>query len=481
MSKDIRVRFAPSPTGSLHLGGARTSIYNWLFAKSNNGKFLLRIEDTDIKRSQESVVDQIYSSLKWLGLRWDEKPVFQSRRLDIYRKRAYELINKGKAYRCFCTTEELETERKLAREKRIKSYKYSGKCRYLSKEAIQENLSNNKPYTIRFKLEQGNVEWKDLVYGKISVNNDELDDFIILRSNGLPTYQLAVVVDDIDMKITHVIRGEDHIPNTPKQINLFRAFNKEIPEFAHLPLLLGLDGKRLSKRHGATGIDEYREQGYLPEAVFNYLSLLGWAPKDGQEVIDTEFIIKQFSISDITKKPAIFDPKKLEWLSGQHLSRKSTEEIFKPVTKFLEEYDLISEKDKKMKYNYIIQVIDILKARVKTYKQFAEWGKYFFGDPSEYDQKTANKHWQSPEVNSWMKKLYENLSDLELFDKDIVEIVLRKTADSIGIKAAQMIHPLRLAITGFGIGPGVFDIVQILGKETVLRRIKNALEKLPIN
>jgi len=312
------------------------------------------------------------------------------------------------------------------------------------------------------------------------VQNSELDDFIIQRSNGIPTYQLAVVVDDIDMGITHVIRGEDHIPNTPKQINLFKAFGRPIPEFAHLPLLQGIDGKRLSKRHGATGVDEYRVQGFLSEAIFNYLALLGWSPKSGQEILDISEIITQFSLEAISRKGAIFDSRKLEWISGQHISQASPDKLFETIAPLFEKAGLIAKEEKVERRDYIFKVIKILQIRVKTYNQFIEWGGYFFKDPENYDRVAVKKNWRSKEVNLRMDRLYTTLEKCNHFDESSIEKVVRDTADSLNIKAAFIIHPLRLALTGLGIGPGLFEIVKIIGKEAVLRRIRKACRNLPI-
>ncbi len=475
MTDNIRVRFAPSPTGSLHLGGARTAIYNWLFARSMGGKFLLRIEDTDVERSRQELVDQIYDSLRWLGLNWDEEPVFQSQRLALYQAKVAELLRNGHAYRCFCTAEELEAE-KAETIKQNKAYRYSGKCRHLTGQQADELAAEGKPYTVRIKLEAGVIEWNDLVYGRIAVNNDELDDFIIQRSSGIPVYQMAVVVDDIDLKITHIIRGEDHIPNTPKQINLFRAFGKPIPQFAHLPLLLGTDNKRLSKRHGATGVDEYRAQGFPAEAVLNYLALLGWAPQNGQEVLSADEIIQQFQLAAISRKAAVFDTKKLEWISGEHLNRMPAAEIKTVLVPKLINAGLLGENEVQSRTEYIDAVIGLLRGRVRTYNQYIEWGGYFFRDPQTYDEKAAAKYWQKPLTNERLTVLSRELAALADFSAIVLEEKLRQTAESAGLKAAELIHPLRLALTGFGISPGVFQVAEILGRETVLRRLQKAVE-----
>jgi len=477
MNENIRVRFAPSPTGSLHLGGARTAIYNWLFARSVGGTFLLRIEDTDVERSRKELVDQIYDSLKWLGLNWDEEPVFQSQRLALYQEKVADLLRSGHAYRCFCTSEELENE-KAETIRQNKAYRYGGKCRNLSPEQVQALIAEGRPYTVRIKLEPGVIEWDDLIYGHIAVNNDELDDFIIQRSSGIPVYQMAVVVDDIALCISHIIRGEDHIPNTPKQINLFRAFSQPIPQFAHLPLLLGTDGKRLSKRHGATGVDEYREQGFPAEAVLNYLALLGWAPQNDQEVLKTDEIIGQFVLSAISRKPAVFDPKKLEWISGEHLLRKPVAEIKEVLVPNLIKAGLIPPRrdEAKVREQYIEAVIELLRGRVRTYNQYLEWGAYFFRDPEDYDEKSVAKYWLMPASSERLTVLSREFAALADFSAVALEETLRRTAERAGLKAADFIHPLRLAMTGFGIGPGVFQVVEILGRETVLRRIQKAIE-----
>ena len=467
MDKEVRVRFAPSPTGVLHLGGARTAIHNWLFARSKGGKFLLRIEDTDVARSNRATVSQIIDSLRWLGLNWDEKIVFQSERLDIYRKKAEELIEKGLAYRCFCDVKEIEEAKKDA-----KSYKYSGKCRNLTPEEVRRNLRNGKPYAVRIKIDPGKISWKDLIYGEIEVDTEELDDFIILRSNGIPTYHFAVVVDDIYMKITHVIRGEDHIPNTPKHIVLYKAFNQRVPKFAHLPLLLGVDGKRLSKRHGATGVDEYREMGFLPEAVFNYLAIIGTSISADNQILTSEELINRYNVKKVARKSAVFDVKKLEWMNKKHISKKSAEELYNVVVQIFQRYELL--KASEVRKDYILNIINLMKGRVVKLTDFAKWGKYFFLDPADYDSDALSKYWDD-KTCEFLKVLKQALEELQKFDSGSIEGALRKTAERLGIKAAQLIHPFRIALTGFGVSPDIFEIASLLKKETVLRRLDNII------
>ena len=471
---EIHVRFAPSPTGALHLGGARSAIYNWLFARSTGGKFLLRIEDTDTKRSKPEYVDQICDSLKWLGLDWDDEPVFQSKRLDEYQESVRKMVANGSAYHCFCTPEELEERRKASGE-----YRYDGKCRSLSEAKIKANLDAGKPAAVRFKTKEGSTQWDDRVYGTIKVNNAEIDDFIIQRSNGIPTYQLAVVVDDIFMKISHVIRGEDHISNTAKQILLYEALEESVPVFAHLPLLNGPDGKRLSKRHGATGVDEYRDQGYPSEAVFNYLAILGWVPKDGNEILKPEELIKRFRLEDIARKSAVFDCKKFDWVSNEHIKRTGNADIYNVILPILVENGLITENPDTEMQQYILKFIDIMKTRFRTYRQFGELGSYFFKDPEEYDKKAVKKNWKNADVNEHIKRLLEKLKTLQEFTGVAVESVMRELAEELEISAGKLIHPTRLAVSGYSVGPGIFELLEVLGKETVIRRIETALTRLP--
>ncbi len=473
MLQKIKVRFAPSPTGSLHLGGARTAIYNYLYARSNNGSFLLRIEDTDTKRSDMENVEQIYRSLKWLGLDWDEEPIFQSNRAEIYKKYIEQLLKQDKAYKCFCTPEEIEEERKSG------AFQYSGKCRHLTKSEVDQKVSQNQNYVVRFKNPDKSIIFTDRVYGKISVKSHELDDFIIQRSDGSPTYQLAVVVDDFEMGITHVIRGEDHLSNTPKQINLYLALEKPIPKFAHLPLLLGADGKRLSKRHGATGVDEYKALGYPSAAVFNYLALLGWAPKKGQEILDKKSIIKQFSLNGIAKKSAVYDIKKLDWISDKHISVISNDEIFENLFPIFIKKGYITENHDNNRKKYIISAINLLKSRMKNYNQFFEWGDYFFKDPEVYDNNASSKYWNNQEVTENMTQLLNKFINIQSWNQMEIENLVRTTATELGCKAGYLIHPLRLAVTGQGVSPGIFEIVELIGMKTVLKRISKAIKIFP--
>ena len=472
--EQVRVRFAPSPTGHLHVGGARTALFNYLFAKNHDGKFLLRIEDTDRERSEESFVTEINQSLQWLGLNWDEEPLRQSERMEIYLNTATELISTNNAYHCFCEPAELDEKRKTAQQNK-KQYKYDKKCRNLEKAEVEIRLKNGDKSAVRFAVpNEGETVVHDLVYGDVQFNNNEIDDFIIVRRNGTPTYQLAVVADDNDMKISHVIRGDDHLSNTPKQLLIFRALAVKPPLYAHLPLIMGQDGKRLSKRHGAVSVAEFQIEGIFPEALLNHLALLGWSPKDDTEFMAIDELIRRFKIKDVSKRSAIFDYKKLIWLNGQHLSSKSAEELLPIVST-----DWGITPDTELDDVYLKKVLELVKARAKTREELINFGKYFFEDPDSYDEKGRNKHWNDSSVNSNVQQLVKKLEELNSFREEKIEEVLRSTAETLGIKAAELIHPVRLALTGFSVSPSLFEIMELLGKELSVRRIKSALNKLP--
>lgn len=467
----IKTRFAPSPTGHLHIGGARTAIFNWLFARKNNGEFFLRIEDTDKERSSPEMVQSIVDGLKWLGLDWDGDLYFQSQHIDEHIKACYELVKRGYAYFCYCSEEELEAKRKEAEEKKI-PYKYDRKCLYLSDEEKLKFESEGRKKVIRFKVPDGETVFNDVVHGEIRFKNSEIDDFVILRSDNTPVYNMAVVVDDHNMGITHVIRGDDHISNTPKQILIYQALGWETPIFAHVPLILGPDKKRLSKRHGATAVIEYRDRGFLPEAMFNYLCLLGWSPGDNREIMTLSEIIEAFDISRIQKKSAIFDQAKLEWMNSEYIRRKDNLELLRYVKPFIEKYGYKFEDD-----SYLLKVINLMKDRVKTLEDFVSFGKYFFEDPIDYDKEGVEKYWKS-ETGRLLGEFVEVLEKIEDFSAFEIESKLRKFAEEKNVKASELIHPIRLSITGMRISPGLFEVMEVLGKETTIRRIKNALNRL---
>ncbi len=466
----MKLRFAPSPTGFLHVGGARTAIFNLLHARHYGGKMLLRIEDTDVERSRQHHAEQIVTSLQWLGVEWDEGPAYQSDRLESYRERAEELVAAGKAYRCFCTVEELEADR-LAAEKAGKAYRYSGKCRTLSDDEIAAR--GDMPYVIRFRVEPGPVEFHDLIRGDVRFEAELIDDFVLLRSDSYPTYHLSVVVDDIDMQITIVARGDDHLSNTPKHILLFRAFRSEIPRFAHLPLILDSDRKRLSKRTGATSAEEYRDLGILPQALFNFLVLLGWAPGGDREIIGRDEAAHIFDLSNVNKAPAVFDQEKLLWMNGQYMMRMSADELYPQLAPFLGENPPPIEA--------LRRVIDLNKSRARTLKDLAEVMRPFLvaDELLEYEGGAVRKHLKGDDLAERMRDLRAVLASTEPFDVVTTEQALRQLAAAKGIGAGRFIHPLRVALTGRGASPPIFDVAVALGRERTISRLDRLIERIP--
>lgn len=476
MSQEIRVRFAPSPTGPLHIGGVRTAIFNWLFAKKYNGKFLLRIEDTDIIRSQEEYTQMIFDHLALLGLNWDEEVVFQSKNLNNHIDNVHKLIKEKKAYYCYCSVEKLENLRMESDKKGIQ-FKYPRTCFNLSEEQKITFDSKNVPKTVRFFVPEGETEYQDLIHGNIKVNNSEIDDFILLRANNTPTYHVAVVSDDYNMKITHIIRGDDHLSNTPKQILLYKALGFEVPEFGHLPLIFGMNKKKLSKRYGAVSLKEYIDMGILPDALFNFLALLGWSPGNDREFFSKSELIESFSLNGISKSNAVLDIKKLEWMNGKYISSKKSDELLPHILPFFIKNKIIEEKNSSEKKSYLLKVIEILKSRVKTLNEFAEFGYYFTRDPSHYEESAENKYWKE-DAKLRLIELFDEFEKLDNFYADSTEKSLRQLAGSKNLNAGKYIHPARLALTGFGISPGLFEVMELLGKETVLRRLQTAIKYL---
>jgi len=461
MGKEVRVRFAPSPTGYLHVGGARTALYNWLFARNKGGKFLLRIENTDVKRSSKEMEEYIKEAMLWLGLNWDEDIVYQLDRLEIYRKYAMELVDKGLAYFCYTPPEELEKEGGGVECYEVDPEKYS-----------------DKPLAIKFRVpDEGTTEFDDIIRGHISFRNRDIGDFVIVRSDGIPTYNFAVVVDDHYMGITHVIRGEDHISNTPKQILIYRAFGWDVPEFAHLPMILGPDKKRLSKRHGATSVLEYRDIGILPEALFNFLALLGWSPGENREIVSKEEMIKLFDLRRVGKRAAVFDLDKLYWINSEYIRMKSDEELYELALPFVEKAGLVKSDRDREKFR---KVVPLLKERVRLLKDFVELSEYFFRDVEKYDEKGVRKHFKEG-VEERLALLVERLKKLDSFDEKSIESAVRSLAEELGISAAKLIHPTRLAVTGRTFGPGLFELMAVIGKDECIRRIEKAIEWIKSN
>lgn len=459
----VRTRFAPSPTGRLHIGGARTALFNWLFARHNKGVFILRIEDTDFERSKKEYVDDILDGLLWLGIDWDEGPYFQRERIEIYRSYAFRLLEEGKAYKCFCSQEVLEQKREKAL-KEGKKPAYDRTCRERKDEP-------KSPFAIRFKTPlSGEVKFFDLIRGEITFRCEELDDLIILRSDGTPTYNFTVVVDDMLMGITHVIRGDDHINNTPRQILIYEAFERPYPQFAHVPLIHGEKGGRLSKRHGATSVLEYREEGFFSEALLNYLARLGWGFKD-QEIFSREELIEKFEITDVGKSPSIFNLDKLLWLNSYYMKSKTDDEIANLLTPFL------------LKKGYKVENIDIpsvvrsLKTRAKTLKEMAEMASFFFDENFEFEEK-ARKRYLNEDTKPILEEFLFHFSSISELKEPELKGIFERLAEKFNRKLVDVVQPVRVALSGKDVSPPIFDVIEILGKESVEKRIKRAKDTI---
>lgn len=461
----VKVRFAPSPTGELHLGGARTALFNWLYAKNKNGQFYLRIEDTDSSRSKDEYTDQIFEALSWLGLEWEDEIVHQSERFSLYKTHIQELLSKDMIYPCFCSKD------KLSELKDSGAYKYDGFCRNLTEPDIMKKINLGLSFTYRLRISKGQTRFKDIIYGEIVTDHKELDDFIVVRSDGSPTYNFTAAIDDNDMAITHIIRGEDHLSNTPKQILLYRAFGYKIPKFAHLPMILGSDKKRLSKRHGAPGVQKFKDEGYFPESLINYLALLGWNPKTADEVYSLKALIKVFNLSNVQKKGAIWDDKKLHWISGQHIFLKKSESLLDDIKELSLSWGVGYEKI------HLINIIDSLKVRSKSIMELIDQSDPFFNDPKIFSVIDKNKAWPNASVNTIVESFYKILLNHNLWEADEIEKLLKSFARKNSIGLGKLIMPLRLAVFGSLSGPALYDIFYILGHGSTLRRIKNALEK----
>lgn len=465
----IRVRFAPSPTGFLHVGGARTAIYNDLLRQSVGGAFVLRIEDTDKERSDEAMTRQIQSALAWIGVVWDEGPFLQSERLSRHHERAEVLLATGKAYRCFCSPEELDAQRKEA-EKKGASFRYPRTCLNLTKEEVAERLAAGQPFAVRFRMPDEHITFTDIVRGDMDFPPDALDDFILLRSDGNPTYHMSVVVDDIDMGITHVIRGEDHLSNTPKHIPLFRALGGVVPTFGHLPLILGPDKKRLSKRFGAASVEEFRNEGILPQALYNFMALLGWTPGNDQEILSRDEMIALFDVNRLNASAAVFDKEKLWWMNAQYLSRLDFEALRPHLEPFLAPLGLAEAEPARL-----AAAVNLHRSRAHTLKELAELVVPYFQDELTYDPEVSVKFLQDSDLREHLKALRKRLAALPTFDKEAVEAALRALAGEQGIKAGALIHPTRMALSAAAQGPPLFDLVEAMGREASLRHLDHFL------
>ncbi len=470
MQEPVRLRFAPSPTGYLHVGGARTALYNYLYARKKNGTFLLRIEDTDIQRSSQEMVDVILNSLKWLGLNWDEGPFYQSQRFDLYRKAAFDLIEKGRAYRCFCTPEEINIRREAGlKEKGM--WKYERICYRLSPDKVKQKLASGAPFGIRFLVPPGRTAFQDLVHGEIELDHNTVDDFVLLRSDGFPTYHLSVVVDDIDMRITHVIRGDDHISNTPKQILLYEAFARTPPRFAHLPLILGPDKKRLSKRHGSVAVEEYRNQGVLPEALVNFLALLGWNPGDEREVMSMEELIREFDLDRVNSSNAVFDIKKLQWMNGKYLSLIPLDRMIETLRPHLKNADWEKDPD-------FANRVELMRTRAQSVLDLEDLLTPFYRNDFAYDEAGFTKVKKDPKLPELLSELIADIEKVDPWNHQTLEAYFRSFADEHGIKSAVIIHPVRLAISGKTGGPGLFELLEVMGKQNTVDRLQRFVRAL---
>lgn len=459
----VRTRFAPSPTGYLHIGGARTALFNWLFARRHKGTFVLRIEDTDVARSTKESIQAILDGMNWLWLGWDEGPFFQSQMFDTYRSHAYGLLEKGLAYRCYCTPAELE-ERREAALKDGRPPKYDGRCR-------TRTDSLEIPYALRFKVPPGATVVEDVIKGNISFDNSAIEDLVLLRSDGTPTYNFCVVVDDATMDITHVIRGDDHINNTPKQILIYKALGHKLPIFAHLPMILGQDKTRLSKRHGATSVMAYRDMGILPHALVNYLVRLGWSHGD-QEIFSIDELIEKFDLENVGKSSGVFNPEKLLWLNQHYIKESDPVELGNLLMPFLEEHGIKAAGDLRLP-----MIVTTLKERVKTLKEMAEGSLFYFREKIVYDPKAAEKFLVPPNEELF-NILIERLSGLDEFTEAGIERVFNAVIEEKGLKLGKLAQPVRVALTGGTVSPGIFEMMAAMGKVMALSRLRSAVEHM---
>jgi len=468
----VRVRFAPSPTGYLHVGGARTALFNWLLARKEGGTFILRIEDTDRERSSEAHTQAILEGMEWLGLDWGEGPVFQSQGVERHRAAALRLLAEGKAYRDFADAAELKEEaarRGFGHPSALARMKADD----LAPGEAEERAAAGEPFAIRLRVPPGTTRWDDLVHGPMSFENEDLDDLVILRSDGTPIYNLAVVSDDAEMEITHVIRGDDHLSNTPRQLLLYRALGLPEPRFGHVPMILGPDGKRLSKRHGATAVGDYRHMGILPDAMVNFLALLGWSPGDDQEVMSRDELVARFSLDRVLKKSSVFDTKKLEWLNGQHISRIPGEVLALRIEDLLAASGMsgTSRDTAEGGPEDVVRLADLLKVRARTLEELARQVAAYRTDPPAWEPEAVAKHWSDPGASAAVLAGLRELFQATAWDEASLEVALRGYADARGVGAGKLIHPLRLAVTGQGVSPGIFEVLVALGRERVLSRL----------
>lgn len=460
----VRTRFAPSPTGYLHIGGARTALFSWLYARRHDGAFVLRVEDTDRERSTEEAVQVILDGMRWLGLDWDEGPYYQTQRFDRYKETVQKLLDTGHAYHCYCTTEELDAMRAEQRARGEKP-KYDGRCR-----ERKEPREGVEP-VVRFRMPlEGVTVVDDQVRGRVEFENRELDDLIIARSDGTPTYNLTVVVDDVDMRITHVIRGDDHLNNTPKQINIYKALEAEVPVFSHIPMILGPDGAKLSKRHGAASVMEYRKEGYLPDAVVNYLVRLGWSHGD-QEIFSREEMINLFDIADINHSASTLNPGKLDWINQHYIMERPAEALVDEFIWQLEQVGIEPMHDRE----YLARIIASQQSRAKTLLEMAGNSLFFFGPPAEYEPKAARKH-LTADAGAVLQQVAGALGELKTWDTEAIHALIAAQAEEAGLKLGKVAQPIRVAVSGGPVSPPIDQTLAILGRDETLGRLRKACE-----
>ncbi|MFH0801141.1 MAG: glutamate--tRNA ligase [bacterium] len=478
---EVRVRFAPSPTGHLHIGSARTALFNWLFARHHGGVFVLRIEDTDRQRSSEDYLKSILSDLRWIGLNWDEGPEVegalgpyrQMERLDIYREYADKLIAAGRAYPCYCTPEELSAGREEAQKAGLPSG-YDGRCRELSAAERARREAEGRRPALRFRVVPGRTIIDDVIRGQVEFDNALIEDFIIMKSDGIPVYNFAATVDDSLMKITHILRGEEHLSNTPRQIMVYEALGFEKPRFAHMTIILNDDRTKLSKREGATHLADFRERGFLPEALVNFLALLGWAPSADREIVSLAEIVREFNLPDVSSHPAIFNEQKLDWINSQYIKNLTPADLARLSLPFFQRENLIPETPSPADLVRLEKLSGIYSERLRTLAQFPKDADWAFRESIEYEPESRAKYLEKDSVPEALSRLAEKLSNVEPFGEAPIEESLRSLAGEMGISAGKLIHPSRVAITGRSVSPGIFEVMAIMGKEETIRRLNEA-------
>lgn len=483
----VRVRFAPSPTGYLHVGGARTALFNWLFARQHKGVFVLRIEDTDLARSTQEATQAILDALEYLGLDWDEGPkkegdygpYYQSKRLELYREYAQRLVEQGRAYRCYCPPAELE-QRREEQIKRGEPTHYDRSCLHLSAEEEARYQAEGRIPVLRFRsLDEGVTEVDDLIRGSVRFDNvAQVDDFVIMKSDGMPTYNFAVVVDDALMRITHVIRGEDHLSNTPKQIQIYEALGFSVPKFAHIPMILGPDRALLSKRHGATSVTQFKKDGYLSTAMVNYLALLGWSYDDAQTLFSVPELVEKFSLEKVSKNPAVFDIQKLEWMNGVYIRELSLEELFDEVLPYWQEAGFVPAEISPELKDYCLRILQELQPRFKLLAEAVDLARYFFTDDYQYNPEAVEQVLTKPQVEEILEYAAEAVASVPELDEEHLKPLFKEGLAKFGVKMGGLIQPLRVAVTGTNVSPGIYEVLALVGRDRALQRIERTLKML---